>query len=118
MSVFDRFSRLLRLSLLGSHLLSCLGLAGCPFPPQLYKMDVQQGHYITPELVSTLKKGMRKQEVIDIMGTPTLCPINNDRLDYYYHLQPGSSGKALQHKHVSIFFAHDRVQDIQWARQP
>lgn len=113
MCFFNRFSRILRFTLLFSLFLSCLGLAGCPFPPKIHRIDVRQGHYITPELVAQLRNGMSKESVIEIMGTPTLCPINNDRLDYYYYLKPGC-GTAIQQKHLVIFFVNDRVRDITW----
>jgi outer membrane protein assembly factor BamE len=91
--------------------LSFLLLAGCPFPPKIYRIDVQQGQYIAPELVARLRVGMSKQEVIDIMGNPTLCPINENCLDYYYYLK-SECGDKIQQKYVSIFFVHNRVKEI------
>jgi outer membrane protein assembly factor BamE len=114
MYFLKHWTRLLRLVLFPALLLSCLGLAGCPFPPRIYRIDVQQGQYITPEIVCKIKRGMNKAEVINIMGTPTLCPINAQRLDYYYYLKPGDGG-PIQQKYVSIFFVNNRVHEIQTA---
>lgn len=108
------YSHLLRLSLLPMLLLACLGLAGCPFPPRIYRIDVQQGQYITPDLVCKIKRGMSKETVINIMGTPTLCPTQAQRLDYYYYLKPGDGG-PIQQKYLSIFFVNNRVHEIQTA---
>ncbi len=91
--------------------LCCAFLAGCPFPPKIYRIDVQQGQYITPQLVARIKSGMTKQQVIDIMGTPTLCPINDNCLDYYYYLK-SECGDKIEQKYVSIFFVNNRVKEV------
>lgn len=106
------FSKHIRQLLFPVLLLSCLGLSGCPFPPRIYRIDVQQGQYLCPELVARIKPGMHRQEVINILGTPTLCPINTERLDYYYYLKPGN-GDPIQEKQVSILFRQNRVTSVQ-----
>lgn len=107
-----RFSHsALRFTLVPLLVLSSLLLAGCPFPPRIYRIDVQQGQYITPQLVARLKAGMTKQQVIDIMGTPTLCPINENCLDYYYYLK-SECGSKIEQKYVSIFFVNNRVKEV------
>jgi hypothetical protein len=42
-------------------------LAGCNF---VYKIDVQQGNYVTQDVVQKLKPGMTKLEVRTLLGTP------------------------------------------------
>ena len=68
------------------------GLAVLPAcaPPQVfqvYRMDIQQGNYISQEMVSQLKIGMTKEQVRYVLGTPLVADIfHADRWDYvYYH---------------------------------
>jgi outer membrane protein assembly factor BamE len=92
---------------------SCLGLISCSgFPPRIYRMDVQQGNAITADMVSSLKKGMSKAAVQDIMGTPALThSLNANRWDYYYFLKPGDGSKIIE-KHFSVFFKGDHL--VNW----
>lgn len=98
--------RILMLTVLG---LACLGLSACNFPPRFYRMDVQQGSDVTPEMVSKLKKGMSKDQVQNILGTPTLTHVlDTERWDYYYSLVPGTGGPKIE-RHFSVFFNGNRV---------
>ena len=48
-------------------------LAGCDAMPALvkpYRMEIQQGNYVTQEMVSQLKPGMSKEQVRFVLGTP------------------------------------------------
>ena len=47
-------------------------LAACSFPPRIYRMDVRQGNYLSPEMLKQLKVGMDKSAVVELMGTPAL----------------------------------------------
>ena len=42
-------------------------LAGC-----VHRIDIQQGNYVTQDLVDRLKPGMTKAEVKQLLGTPLL----------------------------------------------
>ena len=46
--------------------------SGVPILPGLlpYKMEIQQGNFVTQEMVSRLKPGMTRDQVRFIMGTP------------------------------------------------
>ena len=69
-------------------LLVALATAGCS-PPQFiqpYRMDIQQGNYISQEMVSQLKPGMTKEQVRFVLGTPLVTDIfHADRWDYVYY---------------------------------
>ena len=88
----------------------CINLAACTFPPRLYRMDVRQGNYITPEMINKLKVGMSKEQVLSLLGTPTLTHFfKEERWDYYYYLKPGN-GRPISEKCLSIFFKGEKVQ--------
>lgn len=103
-------SRLVLLSL------ACLGLTACPFPPRVYRMDVRQGNYLTPEMIKKIKIGTTKKTVQEILGTPALSHFfQQERWDYYYYLKPGNGAPIIE-KRVSIFFKGDRVVRLEAAR--
>jgi outer membrane protein assembly factor BamE len=102
----------LRFIMLTALTLSCLDLVACSFPPRLYRMDIQQGSNIDPEMISRLRPGMTKEAVQGILGTPTIRHIlDTDRFDYYYSLKSGMSGKFIE-KHFTVFFRNNRV--VNW----
>src|SRR3954463_7424391 len=87
-------------------------LAGCGVPriPGItpYKMEIQQGNYVSQEMVSQLKAGMSKEQVRFILGTPLVTDIfHTDRWDYVYWSE-ASSGKRQQRKLV-VFFAEGKL---------
>ena len=63
---------------------------GCGFVPRIpgippYRMDIQQGNYVSQEMVSQLKLGMSKEQVRFILGTPLVTDIfHSERWDYVY----------------------------------
>ncbi|MGQ0653554.1 MAG: outer membrane protein assembly factor BamE [Betaproteobacteria bacterium] len=87
----------------GGSVLSCVllatALSGCNMPvPRIpgvtpYRIEIQQGNYVSQEAVSQLKAGMTKDQVRSILGTPLLTDIfHANRWDYIYYreLQDGS----------------------------
>ena len=89
--------------------LVCLGMTACSFPPRIYRIDVRQGNFITPEMIAKLKVGMNKTEVQELMGTPALTHFfEKNRWDYYYYLKPGN-GAPISEKRISVFFKGDQV---------
>src|SRR5437762_12257400 len=65
-------------------------LSACGSVPRIpgvtpYKMEIQQGNYISQEMVSQLKPGMAKEQVRVVLGTPLLTDIfHGNRWDYMY----------------------------------
>ena len=56
---------------------------------QPYRMDIQQGNYISQDMVSQLKIGMTKEQVRYVLGTPLVADIfHADRWDYVYYYDP------------------------------
>jgi outer membrane protein assembly factor BamE len=98
---------------LTSLLILCLGLAGCQFPPRIYRLDVQQGNRISPEMLAQLKIGMDENTVLTLMGPPTLEHVlSPNRWEYYYYFKPGSS-KPISEKHLTLYFnAQHKLEQI------
>ena len=93
---------------------AAFALAGCSsFTTWLdaYTIDIQQGNYMSQDMVSQLKLGMSKEQVRFVLGTPLLTDIfHADRWDYvYYHKAPG--GKA-QRRELAVFFKDGKLVQV------
>ena len=93
--------------------LLALSAAACADVPRIpglspYKIDIQQGNFVSPEMVGQLKPGMSKEQVRFVLGTPLLTDIfHGDRWDYVYWRE-ASSGKREQRK-LAVFFADGKL---------
>jgi outer membrane protein assembly factor BamE len=91
-------------------------LAGCGYVPRIpgltpYRIDIQQGNYVTQEMMSQLKAGMTKDQVRAVLGTPLLTDIfHADRWDYVYWRE-AADGKREQRK-VAVFFQDGKLSRI------
>ena len=86
------------------------GFAGVPRIPGVtpYKMDIQQGNFVTQETVSQLKPGMTKDQVRIVLGTPLLNDIfHSERWDYVYWRED-AAGKREQRK-LAVFFEDGKL---------
>jgi outer membrane protein assembly factor BamE len=93
-----------------------LGAAGCANVPRVpgltpHKIDIQQGNFVSQEMVDKLKPGMSKDQVRFILGTPLVTDIfHADRWDYvYYHLAP--SGRREQRR-MAVYFSDGKLTRV------
>ena len=87
-------------------------LGGC-----VYRIDVQQGNYVTQDVAAKLKTGMTRTEARQVLGTPLLSDVfHADRWDYYFSNAKG--GKAGDRKLFSVFFKDDKVASFTGDTQP
>jgi outer membrane protein assembly factor BamE len=92
-------------------------LAGCSRVPMLpglspYKVEIQQGNYVTQDMVAKLKPGMTRSQVRFILGTPLVAdPFHADRWDYVYQLQ--KRGELKESRHITIVFDQDKLARIE-----
>ncbi|WP_083961998.1 outer membrane protein assembly factor BamE [Tepidiphilus margaritifer] len=71
-----------------------------------YRADVRQGNFQDPEAVSRLEKGMTRDQVRFLLGTPLLVdPFRNDRWDYVYYVKKGDG--TIQQRRLTVFFEND-----------
>jgi outer membrane protein assembly factor BamE len=84
---------------------ACAVLSGCGF---VYRIDIQQGNYVTQDGVAKLKNGMTKAEVRQALGTPLLIDVfHANRWDYYF--ATGKGGTPKERHHFSVMFQDDKV---------
>ena len=93
-------------------LLVLLLLASCGVPriPGItpFKPEIQQGNYVSQEMISQVKPGMTREQVRFLLGTPLLTDIfHADRWDYVYWREP-TNGKREQRR-VALFFTDNKL---------
>jgi len=87
-----------------------LMLGGCSWFPSIgvYKLDVNQGNYITQDQVDRLKVGQSQQQVRMALGTPLLIdPFHANRWDYLYLFE--RQGRVLEQRQFTVYFVDDKV---------
>ncbi|HEX2827907.1 MAG TPA: outer membrane protein assembly factor BamE [Burkholderiales bacterium] len=76
-----------------------------------YKIDIQQGNYVTQDMVDKLKPGMTKSQVRFALGTPLVTDMfHNDRWDYVYVLQ--KKGVVTEQRRIVVVFSDDKLLRI------
>lgn len=92
-------------------------ISGCSFDSVVglvdpYRIDVRQGNYVDQEMVAQLRRGMSRDQVRYVLGSPLVVDMfRSDRWDYVYRFRPGS-GEAQQ-RVISLFFAGDVLDRIE-----
>jgi outer membrane protein assembly factor BamE len=87
-----------------------LNACGVPRIPGItpYKPEIQQGNYISQELISQVKQGMTREQVRFLLGTPLLTDIfHGERWDYVYW-RVSEDGKR-DHRRVALFFEDNKL---------
>lgn len=73
-----------------------------------YRIDIQQGNYLSAEVVAQLKEGMTKEQVRFVLGTPLVTDVfHANRWDYVFYRELGDGRK--EHHRVSVFFENDKL---------
>jgi len=89
--------------ILASIAAAALLLGGC-----VYKIDIQQGNFVTQDVADKLKVGMTKAEVRALLGTPLLIDaFHANRWDYYFSNVRGR--KPDESSRLTVFFENDKV---------
>jgi outer membrane protein assembly factor BamE len=74
----------------------------------VYKIDINQGNYLSQDMVDRLKVGMTRQQVKLLLGTPLVTSAFRDsRWDYVYEF--ARQGKVREHRQFTVYFAEDKL---------
>ena len=80
--------------------------AGCGV---VYRQPIYQGNLIQPDAVAQLQVGMGKQQVLALLGTPSIeDPFHHDRWDYTSTQRRGRSGDTEVRNFV-VHFENEAV---------
>ena len=82
-----------------------------------YRIDIQQGNFVSREMVAQLKEGMQRPEGVTrdqvrfVLGTPLMTDMfHADRWDYVFRLKK-STGEVIASR-VTVFFKDNRLVNI------
>lgn len=79
--------------------------------PGVYRIDIPQGNFVTPEMLDELRPGMSREEVRFVLGPPALrSPFSPDKWYYLLDYEPGK-GETVEQEIVVHF------EDGQFARR-
>ncbi len=82
-----------------------------------YRPDIQQGNFVSKEMLAQLKVGQTREQVKFILGTPLLMDVfHKDRWDYPFYLARGDG--ELTSARVSVFFKDDKVERFDGGNLP
>ncbi|HEX6138127.1 MAG TPA: outer membrane protein assembly factor BamE [Casimicrobiaceae bacterium] len=74
----------------------------------VYKIDVNQGNYLSQDMIDKLKVGMTQQQVKQLLGTPLIAsPFRTDRWDYVYEF--ARQGQVVEHRNFTVYFADGKL---------
>src|SRR6476659_11380171 len=74
----------------------------------VYKIDINQGNYLSQDTVDKLKVGMTQAQVRQTLGTPLVTsPFRTDRWDYVYEYS--RQGRVVEHRNFTVYFADGKV---------
>jgi len=97
-------------------------LSACSYLPEMpsiptlgsfkpYRIDIQQGNVLSQEMVSQLKKGMTREQVRFVLGTPLVTDIfHADRWDYVFYRELGNGAK--DQRRLSVFFEDNKLARV------
>ncbi|NUU00384.1 outer membrane protein assembly factor BamE [Herbaspirillum robiniae] len=76
-----------------------------------YRIDIQQGNFVSKEMVAQLRPGLTRDQVRFVLGTPLLNDMfHSNRWDYDFRLAKGSG--EIMTSRVSVFFKDDLVEHV------
>jgi outer membrane protein assembly factor BamE len=82
-----------------------------------YRFNIQQGNFISQEMVTQLKQGMTRDQVRFLLGTALISDVfHADRWDYLFRLQKGNG--AIDSSRVSIFFKDGKMTHFEGGDLP
>ena len=75
-------------------------------------MEIQQGNFVSQDMVSKLKPGMTREQVRFVLGTPLVADMfHADRWDYVFYRE--IPRKPREERRVSVFFENDRLARVE-----
>lgn len=82
-----------------------------------YRPDIQQGNFVSQEMLGQLKVGQTREQVKFILGTPLLTDVfHPNRWDYPFYLARGDG--ELTKARVTVYFKDDKVEKFDGGNLP
>ena len=72
----------------------------------VYPIDINQGNFLSQDMVDKLKEGQTKQQVRLVLGTPLIASVfRENRWDYTYEFR--RNGRVETHRQFTVYFKDD-----------
>ena len=82
-----------------------------------YRPDIQQGNFVSKEMLAQLQVGQTRDQVKFILGTPLLTDVfHADRWDYPFYMARGNG--ELTSAKVVVYFKDDKVERFEGGNLP
>ena len=82
-----------------------------------YRPDIQQGNFVSQEMLAQLKVGQTRDQVKFLLGTPLMTDVfHADRWDYPFYLARGNG--ELTKARVTVYFKDDKVEKFDGGNLP
>jgi len=76
-------------------------------------MEIQQGNFVTQDMISKLKPEMTRDQVRFVLGTPLVTDMfHADRWDYVYMRIPQGGGEP-QRRRFAVFFEDSKLKRVE-----
>lgn len=99
--------------LLSLVLLALLGACTLPSFITPYRIEVQQGNFLSQDMVAQLKPGMTRDQVRFVLGSPLVADLfHGNRWDYVFTRQLENSRGKEQRK-LSVFFEDGKLKRVE-----
>jgi len=73
-----------------------------------YRIEIQQGNYVSQDMIDKLKPGMSREQVRFVLGTPLLTDMfHANRWDYVFFRE--RPNKTREERRISVFFENNRL---------
>lgn len=97
-------------------LLAVIGLSACTTERvsniPSYKLKVVQGNQLDPRAIASLRGGMSRDQVRQLLGTPMLRDaFHADQWDYTYEVS--RNGKVKELRHLTLTFQNDQLANVE-----
>ncbi|MDX1434487.1 MAG: outer membrane protein assembly factor BamE [Gammaproteobacteria bacterium] len=77
-----------------------------------YRIEIQQGNFVSQDMLSKLKRGMSREQVRFVLGTPLINDMfHADRWDYVFYRE--FPDRTREERRVSVFFENDRLVRVE-----
>jgi outer membrane protein assembly factor BamE len=82
-----------------------------------YRPDVQQGNFVSQEMLNQVKVGQTRDQIMFILGTPLLQDLfHKDRWEYPFYLARGNG--ELTTSRVTLYFKDDKLERFDGGNLP
>lgn len=87
----------------------------CDLAPSLtpYRIEIQQGNYVTQEMVAQLKPGLTRDQVRFVLGTPLVSDIFHDARWDYVFLRQRANSREIEYRRIAVFFEDGKLKRIE-----